>query len=214
MRLPSLVLCWSACALMAAPAAASPILYTDRAAFELAADPNHLITFEGSAAVVEINQAFLTYLVTFDGLLKFNFDWISGVGWSPGDTYVVLGRSGLLSSGGFLEPVYAFGFDVLDFGLTPSGAISGAGSDFNFIYRFSAPGFIGVVSDKPIIQTSISYNQTPPVGTYAIDNVLVRTVPDEGNTFPVLLLAVGALMMARRVNGKSRHDARQEAVRP
>jgi len=191
-RLTCIVLCWSAYAMIAAPATASTVLYTDRDAFVLAADPNHLITFDGSAAVVEINLPLSSYQVTFDDLLRFNFDLVSGVGWFPGDTSVVMGRSGLLSSGSLLEPVYALGFDV--FGAAPSGAIGGFG--------FSTSGFIGIVSDQPFTP-GIAYlqNPSPTMGTYAIDNVLVTTVPDEGNTFVVLLFAVCALVIARKVTG-------------
>ena len=197
MRLLSAFFCWTACVLLAAPATAATILYTDRAAFELAANPNHLITFDGSAAVVESNPPLSSYQVTFDDLLRFNFDLISGVGWFPGGTSVVMGTLGLSSSGVFLEPVYAFGFDILS--PNPSGAITGAGSGFNFSHTFSATQFIGVVSDQPITTAGILYVQAPPptLGTYVLDNVLVTTVPDEVGTLRLLLLAMVALTAAR-----------------
>ena len=158
---------------------AAPILFTDRDAFNRVVGASTLITFDEPEAC-SINPQNLTCTVTYDDLVTFVFDAVGGVGVRP--DHITMGRSGLAATGRVLQPVTAFGFDVISVG---QGLVPFGGQWF----QLNGPQFLGIVSDTPFM-AQIGYTGLGFTAPYSIDNMAIRTVPEPTT---VLLTALGCL---------------------
>jgi PEP-CTERM motif-containing protein len=174
-------------------ASAAPIVYTDRSAFDLAAQPDAHITFDADFSDCHFDS--FTCSHTFDGLLNVAYDF-AGVG-LLGDSIALGPWNGQTSGASFLQPVTAFGFDLVSV-QTPGGPHP---ADFHFggltlpIDALGAglPLFFGVILDQPVTSinafATVSY-ATPQgnLAAFTIRDLSVRTVPEPAT---VLLLGAG-----------------------
>jgi hypothetical protein len=173
---------------VAARAQAAPVLFTDRGAFDTAVGGgSSLVTFD-NPDVVFVGEEF-RFSVTYDDLVQFWFD-ISGLG--TVDDNLMLGANYQTGWGNVLEPVYAFGFDVIR--ESPDVRLYMQDQEFTP----SAPQFLGFVSDVPfdanIYWTAYLGEGTPT----SIDNLRIKTAVPEPSTLLLGALGCAALGLRRR----------------
>lgn len=178
------------------PAKAIPTLFTDRAAFDAAVGSYALLTLD-EPSQVSFDAFHGVKTATYEQLLAFTFDNVGGDGVNPDGT-VTLGNTGLGAFGTVLQPVTAFGFDVVKPFLNGTLSIADivAGSA-RFQVSLAGVSFLGVVSASPFL-ARVEY-ATPIIHTLAgpepafpftIDNVAITTVPEPSS---VMLLLAGVL---------------------
>ena len=183
-------------------AEASAILFTERAAFELAADPNLLLTVtdidvRGSGDVRLTYSDILVVVYDILGLLQINGCWQIGcVGSIPqggdpfGNSYVSVRQ--------FSTPIAAVGYDVL-----------GVFSLNGMVVNATTPVFFGFIFDEPTTQIplpQVAVFQTPGMvphqGLYNATNISVQTVAEPATMFPALLGTTTVLLLLRRMRNR------------
>jgi len=193
---------------------AAPIVFTDRAAFEAATQPNVAVPFNSFEPVFE--NVFCQFptrgmdcFATVDGILDltvFTFagteDPVGNLRFAPFTDVVQMG----LVTGQLMT---AIGFDITFQQPSPvqflalggsNGGISGSIGDV----RLPAIGtsFVGLLFDTPVPFIAMSSNtngiSNPIPGAIHIDNVVIATAVPEPSTAALLLVA-GALVSLRRV---------------
>lgn len=180
---------------------ATPLLFTDRTAFNAAAGRSTLLTLDAPGQIAYdplVNRA--DYRATYQGLMTFQFDAVGGVG-TNSDGTVTLGRTGLAASGWLLAPATAFGFDIFtnDYSFVDLDVRGSDGTSASWTIPTAGLQFLGVTSPTSFFAT-ISYVGRPITffpgyrGTslgYTIDNVAIKTVPE-----PPSLLSLGFALLA------------------
>jgi hypothetical protein len=155
-----------------------PIIFTDRAAFDRYVGSYTLLTLDAPDQVLD-DPLTSSSKATYGNLITFTFDLQGGVGVNADGT-VTLGKSNLIASGTVLQPVTAFGFDIVSADARSIVYLTASGIDL----RVSLAGlhFLGLVSENAF---NVSLSYTPlldPVlndiiGGFTIDNVAIKTAP-------------------------------------
>ncbi len=178
---------------------ASPIVFTDRSAFEAAAQPNRHLDFDADFTDCHFVGSFCVH--TFDNLLTVAYD-VAGIG-LLGES-IGLGPWGRQTSGAwFLEPVTALGFDLISI---PDVDFSGQPAEFHIggstfpinAGRSGLPRFFGAIFDEPttFLSAFASVNFATPHGGvvgFSVKDMSVTTVPEPST---IALLTAGALITA------------------
>lgn len=160
------------------PTATLPIIFTDRPAFDTYVGSYTLLTLDTPDQVVE-DPATSSTQATYGNLITFTFDSQGGVGVSADGT-VTLGKSDLIASGTVLQPVTAFGFDIVS--ADPRGWVFLTANGTELRISLANLHFLGLVSENPF-NVSLSYtalldhvlNET--IGGFTIDNVAIKAGP-------------------------------------
>jgi hypothetical protein len=199
-------------ALVSQRAEASPIIFTDRAAFEAAAEPNILVTFDdiqpdrwAPAFCFQPASSCSYFVDSVVHVSSFSFtDNHSGVGGGA----LSLNFQAITGIGVDGPPMIAIGFDVL-----PGDAVPGQFVGLSWVVGVDpmgapiregvrlpadAPGFFGLFAD-PIGGFELTTN-TPGPGmprSAVLDNVAIRT--PEPSTALLMLGGVIALLQSRRL---------------
>jgi PEP-CTERM motif len=191
--------------LLTAPAAAGPVIFLDRDAYNAAAQPNRSLVFDADVTDCEFIPMLFACTHTFDGLLKVTYD-VAGIG-LVGNSLGLGFFSGQGSSHSFLTPVSAIAFDLVAISFSGPGAtftpslFSFAGTTFSLppLTPLDSPLFFGAIFDTPQTQIPASVTQvgTGMPGGYQIQNLAVTTVPEPG-TLLLFGSAVAAAMCSRR----------------
>jgi hypothetical protein len=171
--------------LCVAPAMATPVVYTDRAAFDAAAGSYTLLTL-GAPSQIVVDYPSSSYIATYNDLITFGFDLQGGVD-PPLSGGVLMGRSGLIAQATVLQPVTAFGFDVAP-------GLNSHAFFMNSIYPLTGLNFLGFVSASPFT-AQLESIPTPPdpfASVFFIDNIAIQAVPEPAMW---LLLTVGGFVL-------------------
>ena len=176
-------------------AEASAILFTDRAAFELAAAPNLSPLRVTDADLIAGGQ----FVYTFGDILPVFIDVVglSCCLQTVGDVGVIPQGgepfgNGYAGAGQFTTPITAVGYDVLgEFML--NGIAVNATSPIFFGYIFDQP-----TTYLPLPQVALfpRPGSLPRQGLYIATNVAVRTVPEPSTMFSSLLGTVAVVLLA------------------
>jgi len=181
-------------------AEAATIIFTDRAAFTAAVQPNATILFDVPGTVhCDFAQGCPPFLIFDDGLFRFKEDFVffmaSGAS-GPNEGSLDYLSIGSFSPGisGTLVPSLAVGFDISPRGGTVT--VATVGGTF---FTIEAPQFLGFQFDEPI--TQLAWFLAPPGQglsgkTAIVDNIVLKTVPE-----PSMLLLFGsaaAMLFAHR----------------
>lgn len=192
--------------LLCAPASAEPVIFLDRDAFNLAAEPNRSIPFDADVSDCVFDPSSSTCNHTFDGLLSVSYD-IAGIG-LLGDALGLGFFAGQSSAHSFLEPVTAIGFDLVGIQspLPQDVIFSFAGLTIQYTSGpLSSPQFFGVIFDTPqtFIPASANGAVNPlPLG-FVIENLAVTTVPEPA-TLVLFGTAVSVVVGSRRFMSRRR----------
>jgi hypothetical protein len=217
MRVRATLLSLVVCAVLIPHATeAAPIVFTDRAAFEAATQPNVAVPFNSFEPVFE--NVFCQFptrgmdcFATVDGILDltvFTFvgteDPVGSLRFAPFTDVVQMG----LVAGQLMT---AIGFDItfqqpspLQF-LALGGSNGGISGSIGDAVRLPAIGtsFVGLLFDTPVPFIAMSSNtngiSNPIPGAIHIDNLAIATAVPEPSTAALLLVA-GALVSLRRVH--------------
>lgn len=155
---------------------ALPIIFTDRTAFDTFVGAYTTLTLDVPDHVSE-NVAMSRYDATYRDLITFTFDLQGGVGVN-GDGTVTLGRSTLAAKGTVLQPVTAFGFDVVSGDSRGVAHLTVNGVDLS-IALANVP-FIGLVSTIPVAMAVHYFAQFPDpqgggaIGGFTIGNLAIK----------------------------------------
>ena len=154
-----------------------PIIFTDRSAFDSFVGAYSLLTLDAPDRVNE-NAAMSVYEATYGDLITFTFDRQGGVGVNSDGT-VTLGRSTLAAKGTVLQPVTAFGFDIVSGDSRGVAHLTVNGVDLTI--ALADVQFIGLASTTPVNMTVHYFAQFPDpqgggaIGGFTIDNVAIKT---------------------------------------
>lgn len=173
--------------LAATPAMASPILFTDRDAFNAYVGEYTLLTLDDPEIVT--SDPFIAQ-ATFGNLLTFDYDPFSVE--CVGFGMICLNL--LSASGTVLEPVTAFGFDITageQFPPTLGPGLSFGGTTYSTVDSLAGANFLGLASRDPFIGR-FSYLASDTL-FITIDNVAIQTVPEPST---LLLLGAGLVGLA------------------
>lgn len=160
------------------PTATLPIIFTDRPAFDRYVGSYTLLTLDTPDQVAEDPVTSSTQ-ATYGNLITFTFDSQGGVGVNADGT-VTLGKSDLIASGTVLQPVTAFGFDIVSG--DPRGFVYFSINGLELRVSLASLHFLGLVSENAFTP-SISYNPlvdpvlNQPIGGFTIDNVAIKATP-------------------------------------
>jgi hypothetical protein len=197
-------------ALVSQRAEASPIIFTDRAAFEAAAEPNILVTFDdiqpdrwAPAFCFQPASSCSYFVDSVAHVSSFSFtDNHSGVGGGA----LSLNFQAITGIGVDGPPMIAIGFDVL-----PGDAVPGQFVGLSWVVGVDpmggpiregvrlpadAPGFFGLFAD-PIGGFELTTNTTGPglPRSAILDNVAITSVPEPSTA---LLVLAGAMVLSQR----------------
>jgi hypothetical protein len=203
----------------------APIVFTDRAAFEAAAEPNRHLQFDADFSDCNFPDS-STCVHTFGDLLTVAYD-IAGIG-LLGDS-IGLGPWGGQTSGAlFREPVRALGFDLISIPTPPRPIVNADGSvSFDFSPQPSEfhiggsrfpidaggaglPRFFGVVFDRPttFFPGFALVNYATPHGGlvgFSVQDMSITTVPEPSTmalfTAATLVMAAAARKRRQRARG-------------
>ena len=163
---------------------ATPIIFTDRDAFEAYVGSSTLLPLDKPTVVPDI--PFGQMHITYNNLFRLNVELGGYLRYTSGP--ISLGWSGLIWSGVTLAPVTAFGFDII--GAAPNAHIS----IFNSTYKVDGLHFFGIVSPDPI--TVPIYGGGCDIRSSCIitaDNFTAKPVPEPS---ALLLLAAGLVVLS------------------
>ena len=180
--------------LVITPAMATPIFFTDRAAFNTTVGDYRLLTLDAPNQLTDFGPGLIE--ATYGDLITFSFDHVSGYGVEPG--FVVIGHSGQETFARGLEPVIAFGLDITPLDPVPClDPCPGPYTPFHLAgveFILTQPQFLGVLFEAPTnIEFSNAYFSLAGYGEdvssyYAVDNLSFKTVPEPSSLW---LLGVG-----------------------
>jgi hypothetical protein len=205
--------CIIALAVLGTRAEASAIIFTDRDAFNAAAQPNARVGFDEPGHVsCDFNAGCPPFLVFDDGLFRLREDFEV---FSSSSTSIVNGQIVLnsLTIGGFgfssvgtTVPSLGIGFDVTPVGGPITLTVIAGTSPF-LTFALNAPQFLGFLFDEP--STQLGWAVSPPnfcpglepqpgcrTSVAVIDNITLRTVPEPATA--ILFTAATAVFLARR----------------
>jgi hypothetical protein len=178
--------------LLTTPAMATPIIFTDRTAFDAAVGGTTLITDFPSvdSGPVPGTCCGCCLVGTVDGVLRLGPSDVNAWAGVGGPSLVFNGESGGISAT-TLHPVTAIGFDMTPLPSfsgnlpTPYSELFSTGGHF----IFTQPQFLGFLFPQPTI---FSMSGTL-FSAFAIDNMAIKTVPEPPSW---LLLACGLAVLA------------------
>ena len=207
--------------LWATPVLAAPIVFTDRAAFEAATQPDANVPFNsfepvfgnsfcqfptrGMDCFAIVDEILDLTILTFAG----TEDPVGRLRFAPFTDVVQLG----LATGHLIT---AIGFDIsfeqpspLQF-LTVGGTNGGTSGPIGGTVTFpavGAPGFIGLLFDTPVpfiaMSSRTSGFSNPLPGRLEIDNVAIATTVPEPSTAALLLVSSVLVLLRRRRRRRS-----------
>jgi len=169
---------------------AIPIIYTNRAAFDAAVGPSTLLTLDAADPAPTPNFNGGVFTATYSNLFKVIYDASVYNPQTPGGApleVAILGAGGFVSVASPMQPVTAFGFDIV-----PGGSNT-ATIQFNNSFAISVAGlnFFGVKSDTPF-SSSVQSGPDPNGGPsrVVIDNVAIKTATTTAGVPPPTGLTV------------------------
>lgn len=166
--------------LLATPAMALPIIFTDRASFDAAVGQTTLLTFDTLPQPV-LNPGHWEW--HFDDVFVVGSDTTMKIDSIPGTVCFCNVPNGV--GGGTPDPVWAVGFDI-----TPLAPNTQVLIDLSMTFILSQPQFLGFLYSEP---TAFRIQNVGPLGPagfseFTIDNVAIQTTPEPAS---LVLLAVG-----------------------
>ncbi len=181
--------------IIAVPVKAMPIVFTDRASFTAAVGNYTLLTLDSpdpvptSQLISQVNNGYFN--ATYSNLFTVTYDSAAFKPSMPGGAppgLVAFGAGGGFTTvGKVLQPVTAFGFDVVHTVSTPSFLVLNGTA-----YQLNGLSFLGWLLDTP--STLDMYNTAnggPAV--FEIDNVVIKSVPEPSTA--VFLFCSGVVVV-------------------
>ena len=189
----------ASCMLCSRGVEAVPIVFTDRAAFDAAVNPNILITFDGP---IEFRGGNGNWAVDNTLLsLSTGFTIPSAPSGGAFNIFPFNGAQYSLLDG---SPIYAIAMDVSTTAAAPHRVV--AGDSFccpEHTFMVSGPQFIGLLFSSPLsvgLNLDVFTTGQDFITPLVIDNVSIRTAPvPEPATSLLMLTGAIALLHARRV---------------
>jgi hypothetical protein len=193
MRLRDLLLSVMFVAGLALRAEAAPMVFTDRAAWEAAANPDVLLTFDVYqpwTRTEEMRQFDLG--ATYENIFRIWGDYTGIRAVQDNGGIDLVAHTGMTA--GTTAPVWAFGADVTPrqcWNACDTPIANGSINDIA-LERITGPMFVGVIFDTPTYgyfgADVIFANGSVGKSVITFDNIAIRTVPEPAT---LLLLAVG-----------------------